>query len=124
MTRRRRKPFRRLIFVAVAGVALFALGWAAYLAWAVTSEFDRRGLIEDRVGHGFAHAHARDLRDHIVEALDVLDVERGIDVDAVVQQLFHVEIALGMAASRRIRVGELIDQCDLRMALVRPGGAS
>ena len=32
-------------------------------------------------------AHAGDLRDHVVQALDVLDVERGVDVDAGVEQL-------------------------------------
>ena len=40
-----------------------------------------------------------DLRDDVVEALDVLDVERGVDVDAGGEQLLDIEIALGMAAS-------------------------
>ena len=58
----------------------------------------------------------RDLRDHVVEALDVLDVDGGIDVDAVGQQFLDVEIALGMAAARRVGVGEFVDQGDLRTA--------
>ena len=73
-------------------------------------ELDRVGAVEDRVRHGLAHPHMRDLRDDVVQALDVLDVDRGIDVDAVVQQLLDVEIALGMAAARRIGVGKLVDQ--------------
>jgi hypothetical protein len=37
----------------------------------------------------------RDLGDDVVEALDALDVDGGIDVDAVVQQLLDIEVALG-----------------------------
>ena len=40
----------------------------------------------------------------------------GVDVDAVVQDLLHVEVALGMAAAGRVGVGELVDQHDLRPA--------
>ena len=35
-----------------------------------------------RVGHGLAHADAGDLRDDVVQALEVLHVERRVDVDA------------------------------------------
>jgi hypothetical protein len=58
----------------------------------------------------------RDLRDHIVEALDVLDIDRGVDVDAMIEQFLDVEVALGMAAAGCVGVGELVDQRDLRMA--------
>ena len=34
------------------------------------------------VGHRLAHAHLRDLRDDVVQALDVLDVDGRVDVDA------------------------------------------
>ncbi|MEY9757287.1 hypothetical protein ABIE73_004682 [Bradyrhizobium yuanmingense] len=44
----------------------------------------------------------------------MLDVDGGIDVDAVREQLLDVEIALGMAASGRIGVGELVDERNLR----------
>ena len=43
----------------------------------------------------------------------MLDVQRGIDVDAGVEQLLDIEIALGMAASRRVGMGELVDQSEL-----------
>ena len=46
-------------------------------------QFDGVGAVEHRIRHGLAHPHMGDLRDHVVEALDVLDVDRGIDVDAV-----------------------------------------
>ncbi len=57
-----------------------------------------------------------DLRHHIVEALDVLDVEGREDVDAVAQQLLDVEIALRMAAARNVGVGELVNQSELGAA--------
>ena len=79
-------------------------------------EFDAVGAVEHRIRHGFAHPHMGDLRHHIVEAFDVLDVDRGVDVDAVRQQLLDVEVALGMAAARRIGVGEFVDQRQLRAA--------
>ncbi len=78
-------------------------------------QFDRIGAIEHGVRHGLAHPHMGDLRDDVVEALDVLDVDGGIDVDAVAHQLFDVEIALRMAAAFGVGVGELVDQNDLRV---------
>ena len=79
-------------------------------------QFDGVGAVEHGVRHCFAHAHMRDLRDHVVEALDVLDVDGRVDVDAVAHQLFDIEIALGMAAAFDVGVGELVDQDDLRPA--------
>ncbi len=79
-------------------------------------QFDGVGAVEHRIRHGLAHPHMGDLGDHVVEALDVLDIDRGVDVDAVGQQFLDVEIALRMAAARRIGVGEFVDQRDLRMA--------
>ena len=46
-------------------------------------ELDRVGAVEDGIRDRLAHAHAGDLRDDVVQALDVLDVDRGVDVDAV-----------------------------------------
>ncbi len=66
--------------------------------------------VDDRVRHRFAHADAGDACDHVVQALDVLDVERGVDVDPGRQHLLHVEEALGMPAVRSIGVGQLVDQ--------------
>ena len=79
-------------------------------------QLDGVGAVEHRIRHGLAHAHMRDLRDHVVEALDVLDVDRGVDIDAAREQFLDVEIALGMAAAGRVGVGEFVDQRDLRTA--------
>ena len=38
-------------------------------------ELDGVGAVEDRIRHGLAHAHVRDLGDDVVQALDVLDVD-------------------------------------------------
>ena len=40
----------------------------------------------------------------------------GIDVDAGVQDLLHVEVALGMAAAGCVGVGKFVDKDDLRPA--------
>ncbi len=77
-------------------------------------QFHGIGAIEDGVRHRLADAHAGDLRDDVVQALEVLDVDGGVDVDALLQQLLDIEIALRMPATRRVRVRELIDQGDLR----------
>ena len=79
-------------------------------------QFDRVGAVEHRVRDRLAHPHMRDLRHHVVEAFDVLDVDRGVDVDAAAQQLLDIEIALRMAAAFDVGMGELVDQNDLRPA--------
>ena len=77
-------------------------------------QFDAVGAVEYRIRHGLAHPHMRDLRDHVVETLDVLDVDGSVDIDAARQQLLDVEIALRMAAAGRVGVGEFIDQREPR----------
>jgi hypothetical protein len=74
------------------------------------NHLDIVGTIEDSVRHGLAHTDLRDLRDHVVEAFDMLDVERRVDVDARRQQLLDIEIALRMAAAGRVGVRQFIDQ--------------
>jgi hypothetical protein len=74
-------------------------------------------IVENRVGHGLAHLHVRDLGDNVVQAVDMLDIQRRMDVDACFEQLAHIEIALGMPASRRVGVRELVDEGELRLAL-------
>ena len=79
-------------------------------------DLDVVGAIDDRVGHGLADADAGDLGDDVVEALDVLDVDGGVDVDAGGQQLLHVEVALGVAAFGGVGVGEFVDEDEFRVA--------
>src|SRR5438132_53597 len=79
----------------------------------------RTSLAEDRVRHRLPDADAGDLGDDVVEALDVLDVHRRVNVDAGVEQLAHVLPALGMPGARRVAVGELVDQDQGGMARER-----
>jgi hypothetical protein len=76
-------------------------------------ELDLIGFIENPVGNRFALAHAGDLRHQIVETLEVLDVDRGPDVDALIEQLLDILPTLGVTRRRiafdAIGVGQLID---------------
>ena len=74
-------------------------------------------LGEDRVGDRLAHAHAAELGDLVVERLEVLDVQRREHVDAGVEHVRDVLVALGVLEPGRVRVRELVDQAQL-------GGAS
>ncbi len=68
------------------------------------------GPLEDAVGQGFAHLHAGDAADDVAHALEVLDVQRGVEVDAGVQQFLHVLPAFGMSAARCVAVRQFVDQ--------------
>jgi hypothetical protein len=63
-------------------------------------QLDFVSSLEEGVGQRLADANARDLADDVVQALDVLDIECRVDIDAGAQQLIDVLPALGMAASR------------------------
>ncbi len=73
-------------------------------------DFDVIGGIEDSVRHRLTHADAGDAGDDIVQAFDVLDVERRENVDAGGEEFLDVEPAFGVAAARRVGVGEFVDQ--------------
>ncbi len=77
------------------------------------NQFDRIGAIEHGIRHGFTHPDMGDLRNDIIQAVNMLDVDCGVDVDAAAQQLFDIKIPLGMTAALGIGMGELIDQNDL-----------
>ncbi|MNM67889.1 hypothetical protein D3C81_794330 [compost metagenome] len=68
------------------------------------------GFLQHPVRQGFAHLYAGDIADLVVEAFQVLDVDRGVDVDAGGQQFLNVLPALGMAAAGGIGVGQFVDQ--------------
>ena len=68
------------------------------------------GFLHHPVGHGLAHADAGDVPDLIVEALDVLDVDAGEDIDARIENLLNVLPALGAFGAGHVGVGELVDR--------------
>ena len=79
-------------------------------------EDDFVGTIEDPVRDCLADGDAGEALDARGEALDVLDVDGGEDVDVGVEEEEDVFIALGGAAAVDVGVGELVDEDDLGMA--------
>ena len=67
-------------------------------------------LVEHRIGHRLAHADPGDPLDDVIEAFEMLDVQRRPDVDPRRQQFLNVLPSLRMAAARGIRVGVFINQ--------------
>ena len=67
-------------------------------------QLDFIGVLQHCIRDGFPYRNAGDLRDDIVEAVDVLHVDRGIDIDACLKQFLDILPALGMARTRRIGV--------------------
>ena len=63
-------------------------------------ELDLVGAGEHAIGHGLAHVDAGDLRDDVVQAFEMLHVDRRVDVDAGREQLLDVLPALRMARAR------------------------
>ena len=75
-----------------------ALGQAAQqFIGGQVDEDDFIGAVEHRVGHGFPYADAGDAAHRLVQAVEVLDVDGGPDVDAGSEQVFDVLPALGVA---------------------------
>ncbi len=61
-------------------------------------------------GTGFTDANLGDLQDDVVEAFQMLDVQRGPDVDAGGEQFVDVLPPLRVAATRNVGVGIFVDQ--------------
>ena len=79
-------------------------------------EHDLVGIVEDLVGEGLPHSDLGQLEDRVVETLEMLDVDGGDDVDAGFEHLLDVLPALLVAHPFRVRVGELVDERELRRA--------
>ena len=78
-------------------------------------QLDLVGGANDLVGHLLLLLDAGDLGDDVVEALQVLDVDRRDDRDARVEQLLDVLPAFGVPAAGGVGVGELVDEDHLRL---------
>src|SRR5262249_35397977 len=76
--------------------------------------------VEDPVWDRLAHPDTGDLRDDVVQALEVLDVHGRVDVDARIEQLLDVLEPLVMAAAGRVRVRELVDDDERGTAREQP----
>ena len=73
-------------------------------------QFDLVGHLEHAVRQRLGRADAGDAGDVVVEALEVLDVERAPDVDAGGEQFGDVLPALGVAAAGGVGVREFVDE--------------
>ncbi len=86
-------------------------------------QLDLVGLVEHVVRDRLALAGARNLRDQVVQAFEVLDVERRPDIDTGVTEFRNVLPALGVAWRRlafdQVRVRQFVDQQDLGVTLQR-----
>src|SRR5215469_6847391 len=78
------------------------------------------GVLEYPIRDGFADPNAGNLLDNVVEALQMLDVEGGPDVNAGGEQFLDVLPSLGMATPGYIGVGKFVNQEQARMS--RQGG--
>ena len=79
-------------------------------------ELDGVGAVEHRIGDRLAHTDMGDLGNDVIEALDMLDIDCRVDVDAAMEQFLDVEVALGMTTAGRVGMGQFVDQRDLRAA--------
>src|SRR5262245_14866984 len=66
------------------------------LFWREIDKNDFVGQIENRIGNGFTDWRACDLTNRVAATAEVLNVERGINVDARIEQLEHVLITFWM----------------------------
>ena len=83
-------------------------------------QLDLVGGPDHPVGHRLLLGHAGDPLDHVVERLEVLEVDCRDDIDAGVEQVVDVLPALGVPRSRDVGVGQLVDQDQLGLAGQQP----
>ncbi len=76
-------------------------------------ELDLIGAAHHGVGHRLALGDAGDAGHDVVERLQVLDVERGDDVDPRLEQLLDVLPPLLVTSARAFVVGVLVDEHDV-----------
>ena len=75
------------------------------------------GFIKNPVRHGLADRDPGDAGHHVIQALEMLDIKRGVYIDPGFEQLLHILPALRVAAPGEIGVRELIHHEELRVAL-------
>ena len=74
------------------------------------------GALEEVVGNGLADDGVGGAVDGVVQRLQVLDVHRRHHVDAGVQQLQHIFVALAVLAAGNVGVGQLVHHHGVGMA--------
>src|SRR5664280_2603152 len=84
--------------------------------WGEIDQHDLVGRREDVVGDRLAYDRAGQLGHLVVEALQVLHVDRREHVDSRVEHVAYVLIALLVLDARRVGVRQLVDQAQLGLA--------
>jgi len=79
-------------------------------------ELDFIGPVQKRVGHGLPDDDAGDLADNVVQALQMLDIDGGINGDAGIEELLDILPPLLVTGPGGIRMGQLIDDDQRRIA--------
>ncbi len=88
-----------------------ALGQAAQQFIGGQIDQDHLGrAVEDRVGHRLPHADAGDAADGLVQAVEVLHVDRGPHIDPDGEQVFDVLPTLRMTRTGHVGMRKLIDE--------------
>ena len=72
------------------------------------------GPVEHPVRHPLFHRAAQNGQHHVLYAFHLLDVQRGVNVNAGFQQFFYILIPLHVAAVFAVGVGQIVDQKQLR----------
>ena len=98
------------------GVDLALLQAMAQLVGGQVDQDDLVGTVEDLVGDALPHLDPGDRLDHVVEALQVLDVEGGEHIDPLGQDGVDVLVAPGPGTAGGVGVGQLVDGADLGAA--------
>ena len=80
-------------------------------------QLDLIGPVKDVIRDALIDRDACDGGHQIVQRLQMLHIDRGVDVDAGLEQLFHILIALRVPATLGVAVGQFIDQDELRFPL-------
>jgi len=68
------------------------------------------GLIQNAIRDRLKDADLRDLPHDVVQAFQMLDIDRGIDVNTRVQQFMHVLPAFQMTSAGDVRMSEFVDE--------------
>jgi hypothetical protein len=90
--------------------------------WGEVDELDLVGEFEDGIGDGLVDGGAGDLTDGVGAAFDVLDVERGEDVDTGVEEFDDVLVTFGVAPTFGVGVGELVHEDEAGAGLAAEEG--
>ena len=76
--------------------------------------------VKNAVGNPFSDSDTGNRIHNVIETLDVLHIDSGIDIDAAVQQLLHILIALQMTGACGIFMSQFIDDQQLRFSFNGP----